>query len=824
MSAQNHSPDAITVEQIRVRGAVQGVGFRPMVWRLATEHGLNGWVSNDAQGVIILASGSAFDVNAFVDALPGQVPPLARIDAIERETVAECPDNVGFRIVPNRGGKVRTGVVADAATCPACLAEIADPTARRYRYPFTNCTHCGPRLSIIEAIPYDRAATTMREFPLCAKCAAEYENPEDRRFHAQPIACPACGPRVWLTNRHDDVLTPFGLSLSKPAHPSTGSGRTDFNPQTATTEALTTLDDIDAACTLIERGHIVAIKGLGGFQLACDASNESAVARLRQRKQRERKPFALMARDLDVIRRYCTLSDTEAALLHSPAAPIVILETNDREKVSADVAPGVATLGFMLPNSPLHHILLKRMDHPIVLTSGNLSDEPQCIANADARTRLGGIADFFLMHDRGIARRVDDSVVRVMAGKQRLLRRARGYAPAPFRLPEGFAAAPSILAMGGELKNTFCLLRDGEAIVSHHMGDLADARCHADYVQSILAYQQLFEHEARIVAVDRHPEYLSRKLGMAMAEQRGLACAEIQHHHAHIAACMAENGIAFDTQPILGVALDGLGYGDDGSLWGGEFLLVDYRQCQRIVSLKPVAMPGGTQAIYEPWRNTYAQLMSGLSWDRFAERYGKLELCRFLAGKPRDVLDNMINRGVNSPLTSSCGRLFDAVAAATGICRERAVYEGQAAVEFEALVDAHILTDEGDALAYPFAISHLGNDGLPCIDPLPMWQALLDDLMRATPVPVIAARFHKGLSIVIVDMLKTLSRQAHRDQTINTVALSGGVFQNRVLFEQVVTRLESSGFTVLKHRRLPANDGGLALGQAVIAAARAFAQ
>jgi len=797
MSAQNHSPDAITVEQIRVRGAVQGVGFRPMVWRLATEHGLNGWVSNDAQGVIILASGSAFDVNAFVDALPGQVPLLARIDAIERETVAECPDNVGFRIVPNRGGKVRTGVVADAATCPACLAEIADPTARRYRYPFTNCTHCGPRLSIIEAIPYDRAATTMREFPPCAKCAAEYENPEDRRFHAQPIACPACGPRVWLENADGRAVD---------------------------TEALTRLDDIDAACTLIERGVIVAIKGLGGFQLACDASNESAVARLRHRKQRERKPFALMARDLDVIRCYCAVSDTEAALLHSPAAPIIILETNSLEHVAAEVAPGVKTLGFMLPNSPLHHILLKRMDRPIVLTSGNLSDEPQCIANADARIRLGGIADFFLMHDRGIARRVDDSVVRVMAGKPRLLRRARGYAPAPFRLPEGFAAAPPILAMGGELKNTFCLLRDGEAIVSHHMGDLADARCHADYVQSISAYQQLFEHEARIVAVDKHPEYLSRKLGMAMAEQRGLACAEIQHHHAHIAACMAENGIAFDTQPILGVALDGLGYGDDGSLWGGEFLLADYRQCQRIVSLKPVAMPGGAQAIYEPWRNTYAQLMSGLSWDCFAERYGKLELCRFLAGKPRDVLDNMINRGVNSPLTSSCGRLFDAVAAATGICRERAVYEGQAAVEFEALVDAHILTDEGDTLAYPFAISHLGNDGLPCIDPLPMWQALLDDLMRATPVPVIAARFHKGLSIVIVDMLKTLSRQVHRDQTINTVALSGGVFQNRVLFEQVVTRLERSGFTVLKHRWLPANDGGLALGQAVIAAARAFAQ
>lgn len=798
-------------ERIRVRGAVQGVGFRPMVWRLATEHDLRGWVSNDAEGVVMLVSGNASAVEAFVAALPAQVPPLARIDAIEREATAEVPDNMDFRIIASRGGKVRTGVVADAATCPACLAEIADPAARRYRYPFTNCTHCGPRLSIIEAIPYDRAATTMKDFPLCAECAAEYENPEDRRFHAQPIACPACGPRVWLEGADDkEHSSPFKAEAGR------GMGETLAD--------LHLLDAIDSACTLLERGAIVAIKSLGGFQLACDAGNASAVACLRQRKQRERKPFALMARDLDVIRRYCTPSDTEAALLHSPAAPIVILETNGVLQVAPDVAPGVATLGFMLPNTPLHHLLLQRMDRPIVLTSGNLSDEPQCIDNADARVRLGDIADYFLMHDRGIARRVDDSVVRVMAGKPRLLRRARGYAPASLRLPEGFAAAPPVLAMGGELKNTFCLLAGGEAIVSHHMGDLADARYYADYVQSVAAYQRLFEHEPRIVAVDKHPEYLSRKLGMAMAEQRGLACAEIQHHHAHIAACMAENGIALDAGPVLGVALDGLGYGDDDTLWGGEFLLADYRQCQRIVSLKPVSMPGGTQAIYEPWRNTYAQLMGGLSWNLFAERYGELDLCRFLAGKPRSLLDGMMARNVNSPLASSCGRLFDAVAAAAGVCRERAAYEGQAAVEFEALVDARTLTEEDDALAYPFAISHLGNDGLPCIDPLPMWSALLADLSRATPAPVIAARFHKGLAIVIADMLKTLSGQARSEQPRNTVALSGGVFQNRVLLEQVVTRLESAGFTVLKHRRLPANDGGLALGQAVIAAARVLAQ
>ncbi len=794
--ADSAFPDAtIVAERVRVRGAVQGVGFRPMVWRLAREYGLRGWVSNDGQGVTILACGTASAVGAFVDALPGQAPPLARIEAIERESVAERPENVDFRIVSSHGGTIRTSVVADAATCPECLAEITNPAARRYRYPFTNCTHCGPRLSIIEAIPYDRAATTMRDFPLCAECAAEYENPGDRRFHAQPIACPVCGPRAWLE--------------SADGHP-------------LAIESLTALDSVDASCTLIERGYIVAIKGLGGFQLACDAGNETAVARLRQRKQRERKPFALMARDLDVVRAYCAVSDTEAALLHSPAAPIVILDANGPHRVAADVAPGMATLGFMLPNTPLHHLLLQQMTRPIVLTSGNLSDEPQRIDNADARSRLRGIADYFLLHDRGIARRVDDSVVRVMAGKPRLMRRARGYAPAPIRLPDGFAAAPPILAMGGELKNTFCLLREGQASVSHHMGDLADAFCHADYVQSVTKYHQLFEHDTRIIAVDKHPEYLSRKLGVAMAEQRGLACEDVQHHHAHMAACMAENGIALESGPVLGVALDGLGYGGDGTLWGGEFFLADYRQYTRLATFKPVAMLGGEQAILEPWRNTYAHLMAEMDWSHFTIHYSELGLYRFLATKPRHVLNGMMAKGVNSPSASSCGRLFDAVAAATGVCRERALYEGQAAVEFEALVDQRALADESDTLAYLFVIAHLDN-GLPYVEPLAMWQALLGDLLRATPLPLIAARFHKGLAIVIARMVEALSRQEHGSQTVNTVALSGGVFQNRILLEQVVMRLERRGFKVLAHHRVPANDGGLALGQAVIAAARALA-
>ncbi|MBA3505561.1 MAG: carbamoyltransferase HypF, partial [Betaproteobacteria bacterium] len=767
-----------SAERIRVRGLVQGVGFRPAVWRLAHRYGLRGWVANDGEGVDIHVCGPAAALHQFVGALEQETPPLARIDRVEREPAALLEQGEDFRIVESFATSVHTGVVPDAATCPACVAEIFNPLARRYRYPFTNCTHCGPRLSIIEAIPYDRAATTMRTFALCAACSAEYNNPNDRRFHAQPVACHACGPRAWL-ERADGA--PIAL------------------------DTLTTLDAVDAACTLLQRGRIVAIKGLGGFQLACDAGNEAAVARLRQLKQRERKPFALMARDLDVVRRYCVVAATEEALLQSPAAPIVIMTADGSDRIAANVAPGVQTLGFMLPNTPLHHLLLQRMNRPIVLTSGNLSDEPQCITNTEARTRLLGIAEYFLLHDRDIARRVDDSVVRAMAGGPRSLRRARGFAPATMPLPQGFVAAPAVLGMGGELKNTFCLLRDGQAIVSHHMGDLEDALTHADYRSSLERYLHLFEHEPRSIAVDMHPEYLSAKLGSELAQQRSVTLARVQHHHAHIAACMAENGYALDAAPVLGVALDGLGYGSDGTLWGGEFLLADYRDFKRLGTFKPVVMPGGEQAIYEPWRNTYAHLMSEMGWVRFAMDYSELDLYRFLSAKPRTVLDAMIARGINSPPASSCGRLFDAAAAAVGICRERAQYEGEAAVEFEALVDERTLSEEDEQRAYPFTIACLHSNNLPYIEPLAMWRALFGDLMLGTPLPVIAARFHKGLAIVIARMVEKLSRYEGSEGPVRVVALSGGVFQNRVLLEQVSARLLAAGFHVLVHRHVPAN-------------------
>jgi hydrogenase maturation protein HypF len=783
-------------ELIRVRGLVQGVGFRPTVWLMARRYGLRGWVANDGDGVIIRLRGSAITIERLIVSLADEAPPLARIDRIERTASAPSPDDTAFRIINSIPTRARTGIVPDAATCPQCRAEVFDAFDRRYRYPFTNCTHCGPRLSIIEALPYDRQVTTMRRFGLCPACAAEYEAPGDRRFHAQPIACHVCGPRAWLER---------------------GDGRP------LALDAISTLDDVDGAATLLMRGQILATKGLGGFQLACDATNPEAVARLRERKRRPRKPLALMVRDIDVARAWCDIDAQEAGALSSAAAPIVIVKPRaDGRRVVETIAPGVGTLGVMLPNTPLHHLMLRRMDRPIVLTSGNLSDEPQCIGNAEARQTLGDIADYFLMHDRDIARRVDDSIVRLIGGKPRIMRRARGYAPAPIPLPDGFAAAPPVLAMGGELKGAFCLLRDGQAILSHHMGDLENARTFADYAQSIEAYQRLFEHAPTIVAVDRHPEYLSTKLGRDLAARQAADLAEVQHHHAHIAACLAENGIALNGAPVIGVALDGLGYGLDDTLWGGEFLLADYRDCQRLATFKPVAMLGGAQAIREPWRNTYAHLTAEMGWSRFAMDYADLPLYRILQMKPRAVLDSMIARGVNSPLASSCGRMFDAAAAAAGVCPERAEYEGQAAVEFEALVDAHTLAHEDERLAYPFAIPRLKASNLPYVEPLPMWQALLGDLIEDTPVPVIAARFHKGLASVIAGMVDRLRQRDPDMAPVTTVALSGGVLQNRVLLELLIGRLEALGLGVLTHAQVPANDGGLALGQAAIAAARAI--
>ncbi len=766
----------MAAENIRVTGIVQGVGFRPNVWRLAGECGIAGRVWNDAQGVLIQAWGSRAALDDFVRRLQVEQPPLSHIEAIVRRELndgEEAPTD--FQILISREGEVRTGVAADAATCSRCLAEVQDPADRRYRYPFTNCTHCGPRLSIIRAVPYDRANTSMTSFPMCAYCLAEYQDPADRRFHAQPNACADCGPKIWLEDAGGRRIPPDAGD-----------------------------DLIATAVRLIRQGRILAIKGIGGVHLACDAGNEEAVDNLRRRKHRYYKALALMARDIPMVARYAEVSEPEAALLNDKAAPILVLNAAG-EPLAAGIAPGQNTLGFMLPYTPLHHLLMQGMTRPIVLTSGNRSEEPQVIGNEDARRRLNQIADYFLLHDRDIVNRLDDSVLRVADAKPRFLRRARGYAPQPILLGEDFADAGHILAMGGELKNTFCLLKDGRAILSQHMGDLEDAATLRDYRHNLELYRRLFDFGPAVVAVDKHPDYLSTQLGGTVAAEEGVPIVEVQHHHAHIAACMAEYGLPIDGDRVLGVALDGLGFGEDGSVWGGEFLLADYRGFERVAHFQPVPMPGGVQAIREPWRNAFAHLSHALGWERVADEHGGLEIVRFLSGKPLAVLQTMAEKGLNSPPASSAGRLFDAVAAAVGICREFAGFEGQAAMELEALA-AGSFAQQAESV-YGFDL----RDG--CLSWKPLWRALLEDLGKGTAPDIIAARFHQSLAAAVAQTANQLC-QSHG---LRTVVLSGGVFQNRLLLERTSQLLRKHDLSVLSPALTPANDGGLSLGQAVVA-------
>jgi hydrogenase maturation protein HypF len=789
--------------EIRVRGLVQGVGFRPTAWRFARELGLVGEVCNDGQGVLIRVCGSDAAIATLLERLERDPPPLARVDSIAARPYS---GELGreLRIIASEPSEVHTEVAPDAAMCSECAAEVIDPFADRYRYPFATCTHCGPRLSIAQSIPYDRVTTTMAGFELCPRCAAQYADPADRRFHAETTACHRCGPRARLV-RLDGAATHF--------------------------EQHSMLDDVDAVYGLLSKGEIVAIKGLGGYQLACDASSAAAVAALRARKHRDAKPFALMARDVEVIRRYCSVGPGEQAALTSAAGPIVLLVANGPKRLPEAVAPGLGTLGFMLPTTPLHHLIMRRLDRPVVMTSGNRSDEPQAIDDDDARVRLAEIARYALVHDRGIANRVDDSVVREMDGEVRTLRRARGYAPAPLSLPPGFAAAPPLLAMGAELKATFCLLKDGEAILSQHQGDLGDAATLADYQRNLELFRRLFRHQAEAIAVDRHPEMHSAKLGRALAEAAGLPLLEIQHHHAHVAAVLAERGWPLDAPPVLAVALDGLGFGDDGELWGGEILRADYRSSQRLGMLRPVAMIGGEQAAREPWRNLYAQLLAEMRWTELTMNFGHLEPIRQLAAKPRPLLDSMLLSGSNVPLASSCGRLFDAVAAALGVCFERQAYEGEAAARLEALVDPSAL-HEDDLLIYPVTLPRWPATKLRYVEPRAMWSALLGDLHVGTPAPVIAARFHRWLARSLLRLVEQAASSAEPSEPSEsatpgtpsrTVVLCGGCMQNRILLEELSRGLRAAGFTVLSAARVPTNDGGIALGQAAIAAARSLA-
>jgi hydrogenase maturation protein HypF len=788
-------------EEIRVRGTVQGVGFRPSIYRLAIASQLRGEVYNDAQGVLIRVAGQAQSLEQFVTQLQQESPPLAHITEVLRQPIK--PYDIPFtqfNITPSLNTLGRTEITADAATCPQCLADVFNPSSRWYRYPFTNCTHCGPRFSIIRAIPYDRHHTSMSSFTLCSACQQDYDNMENRRFHAQPIACPTCGPKVWL-------------------EPSAMSSEQDVISSEQ--------DVIAIASKLLLQGKIIAIKGLGGFHLACDATNETAVQTLRNRKQRIHKPFALMVKDPSAIAPYCTVNAETIQLLESAAAPIVLLPIRNhptlRPKsamIAPNVAPGLMTLGGMLPYTPLHHLLLQNIDRPLIMTSGNVSDQPQCIDNQAAREQLSSIANDFLLHDREIVNRLDDSVIRIVNHQTQILRRARGYVPSPIPLSPGFEQAPAILAMGSEMKNTFCLIQSGQAIISQHLGDLEQIS--TAYQQTLNLYLKLFDHQPEAIAIDLHPDYLSSKLGHELAISNHLHIVPIQHHHAHIAACIAEHQLPLHTPPVLGIALDGLGYGTDGTLWGGEFLLADYCTFQRLGSFQPIAMLGGTQAIRQPWRNTYAHLTTALGWHEVQSNYPDLELFAFLDQHAHPRLEQLLTKRINAPLASSCGRLFDAVAAALNLCPETCSYEGQAAIALESIATDFLANPQAQQTAelhaYPLAMEQDEN-GLTRLTFRPLWQALLTDLQQGLAKAEIAARFHLGLVQAIVH----LTIKLHDQYSFNHVVLTGGVFQNLILQQQVSQRLVRLGFTVLTHHQVPANDGGLSLGQGAIAAARYLA-
>jgi hydrogenase maturation protein HypF len=753
---------AVIRTAVRVEGIVQGVGFRPYVYALATGLGLGGLVGNDVDGVFAEVEGPPTAVREFLGALSRNPPPLARI---ERVTVADVAPrgSADFRIVASDpAGARRTLVAADTATCADCLREMSDPADRRFGYPFINCTNCGPRFTIVRDVPYDRPLTTMAAFAMCSRCAAEYHDPADRRFHAQPVCCPACGPALAL-------LDAGGQPLSCPGGP------------------------LDAAAGLLRAGRIVAVKGLGGYHLAADASCEQAVAALRARKHREDKPFAVLAADLAAARRLVFADEAAAALLTSQARPIVLLPRLPGADVAPSAAPGNRHLGIMLPYTPAHHLLAAAVAGPIVLTSGNVSDEPIAYVDADAVARLGPIADVFLTHDRAIHIRTDDSVARAFRGRPMVLRRSRGYAPEPLAVRAGFPRP--VLACGAELKNTFCLAKEHHAFVSQHVGDLENAATLRSFTEGISHFKRLFDVDPRVVAYDLHPEYLSTKYALDLD---GVDLAGVQHHHAHIASCLADNGA---DGPVIGVAFDGTGYGTDGTIWGGEFLVADYADFTRGGHLAPVPMPGGAAAIRQPWRMAAAYLdlaFAGMSPDG-------LDVARRDPARWAAVL-SMARRGVNSPLTSSAGRLFDAVAAILGV-RDTVNYEGQAAIELEQL------TDPAERGAYRAAIDEMAPFRVHGGD---LVRAAVADLTAGVPVAVIAARFHNGVAALVEDGCMLL-RDRHG---LGTVALSGGVFQNVLLLEQAVSRLEARGFRVLTHSRVPCNDGGISLGQAVVVAAR----
>jgi hydrogenase maturation protein HypF len=754
--------------RIHVRGVVQGVGFRPFVYGRAIEVGLNGWVRNTSAGVEIHAEGKPAAVDALLSALQEAPPPLARIHSFDWE---DCPPD-GFGSFEILASEAHEGdfipVSPDVSLCDDCRRELFDPNDRRHRYPFINCTNCGPRFTIITDIPYDRPNTTMAPFEMCADCAGEYHDPLDRRFHAQPVACPVCGPQVWLEEKGARV---------------------------AEGEAA-----IQAARLQLREGRVVAIKGLGGFHLACDATHPEAVVELRRRKLRVDKPFAVMVPNLEAAQSQAEMSEAEAALLTSRERPIVLVERRAISSITPAVAPGQNRLGLMLPYTPLHELILESGDgYPsaLVMTSGNISEEPIAIDNREALTRLGSLADVFLLHDRDIRTRCDDSVVTELRGELYPLRRSRGFAPYPVLLPW---QGPAILAGGPELKNTFCLTQGTNAFISHHIGDLENYETLASFEDGIQQYETLFRVDPMWLAYDLHPNYLATRYILARSEREGIPAVGVQHHHAHIASCMAENQLPLETK-VIGLAFDGTGYGEDGAIWGGEVLLGGYTEVERVAHLKYIPLPGGDAAIRAPWRTALAWLWaSNLAWD------DDLPPVSRSSDEERSVLLAQLEQGLNAPPTSSMGRLFDAAAALIGV-RQTVNYEAQAAMELEAMANP------SESSAYPILLEGA------VIDPAEMFAAIVADLRSKISVNAIASRFHNTIARMVVELC-----DQQRDACgLDVVVLSGGVWQNMILLEMSLTMLHESGYTVWVHHQVPANDGGVSLGQAAIAGARQLA-
>ena len=755
--------EKITRTRICIEGIVQGVGFRPYIYTLARSQGLAGYVLNSGRGVEIEVEGPPEAVNEFIRLIPRELPPRAHIVSLRQEHLSPV-HFADFTIRESDSRDERGALISpDIAVCKDCLYELFNPHDRRYRYPFINCTNCGPRYTIIDDIPYDRPNTSMKTFPMCPACREEYDDPSDRRFHAQPNACPVCGPKVQLVD--------------------------------ASNRPVTTDDPVAECARLLRQGSIVAVKGLGGFHLAADATNSTSVERLRRLKSREEKPLAVMAPDPETIRTFAVISPGEEALLQSAAAPIVLVAKADPFPLSPLVAPHNPSIGVMLPYTPLHHLLLRGNFTALVMTSGNLRDEPIAIDNAEALRRLGACADYFLMHDRDIYLRNDDSVIKTVpvsgTVQEVVIRRARGYSPQPVFLQE---EVTPVLALGGEMKNAVCLTRGKTAFLSQHIGEMGYRETHEHFLKTVHHLKRILSIDPRAIACDLHPGYATTRFA---DEQKDLPVFKVQHHHAHIVSCLAENRVK---DRVIGVAFDGTGFGSDGTVWGGEFLIADYASFERAAHLTPVPLPGGDGAIKKPWR----MALSYLATFRGDRGHENPETIRKQSSHDREMVLKLIRTGFNSPPTSSMGRLFDAVSALLGVCGE-STYEGQAAMELEMAMDT------GTEEEYDFLYQEQGESYL--INPSPLLQGICDDLKDGKPAGHISTKFHNSIAAMVEAVCLRLKEKYRLDR----VALSGGCFQNAYLLSRSIAKLKGAGFAALHHRLVPPNDGGIALGQALIA-------